>query len=242
MAYKEFSLDERTRLTIYKRRANRSVRLTVAPGGEVRVSIPSWAPYRVGIEFARSRRDWIERQRRPASLLGDDQAIGKAHRLRLEPSPLAATISTRLRQNVALVTYPAALSSSDPGVQAAAQKVGIRALRSQAERLLPQRLEQLALRHDFQYRQVSVKRLKGRWGSCDQHRDIVLNLYLMQLPWECIDYVLLHELTHTQILRHGPDFWRAMEAVLPDVKNLRKAMREHQPVLHSPLLAEDSVA
>jgi hypothetical protein len=89
----------------------------------------------------------------------------------------------------------------------------------------------LAQKHGFEYSSVSVKRLKGRWGSCDQHQNIVLNLYLMQLPWELIDYVLLHELTHTRILRHGPDFWAAMQRVLPNVKAIRKEMKQHQPVL-----------
>jgi predicted metal-dependent hydrolase len=74
--------------------------------------------------------------------------------------------------------------------------------------------------------------MKSRWGSCDQHRNIVLNLFLIQLPWEQIDYVLLHELTHTEVLRHGPDFWRAMERVLSDVKQLRKAVRSAQPRVH----------
>ena len=53
----------------------------------------------------------------------------------------------------------------------------------------------------------------------------------MQLPWNLIDYVLLHELTHTNILRHGPDFWQALEAVLPNMAVLKKTLREYQPVL-----------
>ncbi len=106
-------------------------------------------------------------------------------------------------------------------------------MRLQAEQLLPNRLASLAGTHGFEYGSISVKQLKGRWGSCDHQKNITLNLFLMQLPWELIDYVLLHELTHTNILRHGPDFWRAMEAVLPAVKNARKTLRAYQPVLYS---------
>jgi predicted metal-dependent hydrolase len=231
MAYKQFSLDEQTSVTIYKRRASRNLRLTVAPNGEVRVSIPAWAPYRAGLEFARSRRDWIARQGRERLLLRDGQAIGKAHRLRLVAEPAARKVSTRLKQNEVRVSYPANISPDDAAIQTAAQKAGIRALRQEAEGLLPKRLDQLAAQHGFEYRSVKIKQLKGRWGSCDHHTDIVLNLFLMQLPWECIDYVLLHELTHTRVMRHGPDFWRAMEAVLPDVKRLRQLVRRHQPLL-----------
>lgn len=231
MAYKQFALDEQTPVTIYKRRASRNLRLTVAPNGEVRVSIPVWASYRAGLEFARSRRDWIASQGRQQPLLQNGQAIGKAHRLHFVAEPAARKVSTRLRQNEVRVSYPASISPNDPAIQAAAQRAGVRALRQEAETLLPKRLDQLAKQYGFAYRSVKIKQLKGRWGSCDQHTDIVLNLFLMQLPWECIDYVLLHELTHTQVMRHGPDFWHAMEAVLPDVKRLRQVVRRHQPLL-----------
>ncbi|MGH7192412.1 MAG: M48 metallopeptidase family protein, partial [Candidatus Saccharimonadales bacterium] len=100
-----------------------------------------------------------------------------------------------------------------------------------AERLLPQRLAAVAEAHGFDYGGVHIKRLKSRWGSCDQDGMIVLNLFLMQLPWEYIDYVLLHELMHTRIMRHGPDFWQAMAELQPDVKALRGRLREYRPAL-----------
>ena len=116
-------------------------------------------------------------------------------------------------------------------MQKAAHDACIKALRKQAEQLLPGRLSNLADRHGFAYGSVQIKHLKSRWGSCDHERNITLNLFLMQLPWELIDYVLLHELTHTQIMRHGPDFWNAMRRVLPNLQAIRKQMRLHHPVL-----------
>ncbi len=104
-------------------------------------------------------------------------------------------------------------------------------MRAQAEQLLPQRLEALASEHGFEYKDVAIKQLKSRWGSCDQQKHIVFNLFLMQLPWELIDYVILHELTHTRHLHHGPKFWGDMESILPRLKVYRRAMRSHQPVL-----------
>lgn len=234
MAYKQFALDAQTPVKIYKRRSSRSVRLSIAPGGEIRVSIPAWAPYRVGLEFAKSRRSWISDQRGSQQQLKQGQPIGKAHRLRFVSNVGTTKVTSRVQQNEVSISHPVTKDISDSEVQSVARKAGARALRQQAETLLPQRLEQLARQHDFSYRSVTIKQLKGRWGSCDQHDNIVLNLFLMQLPWECIDYVLLHELTHTRVLRHGPDFWQAMEQVLPDVKQLRKAIRSHQPTLHSP--------
>jgi predicted metal-dependent hydrolase len=123
------------------------------------------------------------------------------------------------------------IEPSDASVQAAARKASIRALRSEATLLLPPRLAELAQRHGFSYGEVSVKPLKTRWGSCDQAGNITLNIFLMQLPWHLIDYVLLHELTHTRIMRHGPPFWEAMEHLLPNVTAIRKEMREHRSAL-----------
>src|SRR5580698_6131511 len=90
MAFKQFALDEHTTVTIYKRRANRSLRLSIAPTGEVRVTIPIWAPYKSGLDFAKSRRGWIMEQQPARSLLISGQAIGKAHHLRFtaDPAPI----------------------------------------------------------------------------------------------------------------------------------------------------------
>lgn len=231
MAYKQFSLDESTQVTIYKRKASRSLRLTIAADGTVKVSIPVWAPYRAGLEFARSRQKWIQDQRKLPAQLVSGQPIGKAHRLLFLQNATRTKPSSRIRGSEIIITYPVGLTPLDEEVQKTARLSAIKALRLQAEKLLPQRLAVLAKTHGFSYNEVAVKQLKGRWGSCDQNQNIVLNLYLMQLPWELIDYVLLHELTHTRILRHGPDFWNAMEEVLPAAKALRKQMKGYQPVL-----------
>jgi predicted metal-dependent hydrolase len=233
MAYKQFALDERTSVTIYKRKSSRSLRLSVAADGSIKVSIPAWAPYKAGLKFAESKRAWIAAQRRPDRQLHQGQTIGKAHRLRFEPVAAASKVTSRIKQNEITISYPASQNISDPEVQRVANAAGIRALRRQAETLLPRRLADLASKHNFSHRKVTIKQMKSRWGSCDSHSNIVLNLFLMQLPWDCIDYVLLHELTHTKVMKHGPVFWQAMAEVLPNVAEMRKRMRGHHPILHS---------
>jgi predicted metal-dependent hydrolase len=116
-------------------------------------------------------------------------------------------------------------------VQKAAERASLKALRNQAEALLPGRLKQLADTMGFEYNSVRVKRLTGRWGSCDRNKDIVLNLFLMQLPWQLIDYVLIHELTHTKHLNHSAEFWAEMTRHEPRAKYLRRVIRRYKPVL-----------
>jgi len=231
MAGKVFPLAGYGDITIVKRATNRNIRLSIKHDGSVAVSIPSWATYRSGLAFAQTKLDWLLAQTPQPTLLRDGQAVGKYHHLQLSPTRGIQAPRTLVSKTSVIVRYPATLDANDPVVQKAAQTACIRALRAQAEQLLPQRLEQLASQHDFYFSEVRIKRLKGRWGSCDNKQRIVLNLFLMQLPWDCIDYVLLHELTHTKVLRHGPPFWAVMSELIPNLAAIRKQMRGARPVL-----------
>lgn len=232
MANKVFSLADFGDITITKRTSSRNIRLSIKADGKVTVSIPAWASYRSGLAFAESKLEWIRRQLPERTLLKNGQPIGKYHHLQLTPTRGLHQVKTLVTNTSLIVRYPLDLDENDPAVQTAAEAACVRALRKQAEQLLPDRLTRLAEQHGFTFASVRIKRLKGRWGSCDQHQNIVLNLFLMQLPWECIDYVLLHELTHTRIMQHGPTFWRAMEQVVPNLAAVRKLMRQHRPVLY----------
>lgn len=219
-------------VSLYKRRGNRSLRLTVSASGEVRVSMPAWVPYKAGEQFAVSKAAWIAAHKiaEPASLR-HGQAVGKAHRLFFEASPLATRVSTRIKENQIEISHPPHFAAHHPAVQDAAKTASIRALRKEAEHLLPMRLRQLAAREGFQFKSVGVKQLKSRWGSCSSQAEITLNLFLMQLPWHLIDYVLLHELTHTKVMQHGRPFWQELERHVPHAKRLRKEISSYHPVL-----------
>jgi len=232
MAFKTFAIEGIGDVTIYKRRGARSLRLTIRSDGSFRVTIPTWTPYASGVAFARSRTEWLQAHARPTTAgLSSGQQIGKAHRLMFKSSTTASKPSSRIRGSLIVITHPSKLDSSHASVQKLATTASIRALRAQAEQLLPLRLQELAQKHGFRYRSVSVKQLKTRWGSCDQSQNITLNLFLMQLPWHLIDYVLLHELTHTKVMQHGPVFWQAMEQVEPRTPALRKEMKAHNTSL-----------
>jgi predicted metal-dependent hydrolase len=233
MAFKQFVLDDGTSFTIYKRKSSRSLRLSITSSGIIRVTIPLWVSYNQGFDFAQSRKEWIHSQKTLEKAIQPRTAIGKAHHILFVSHPTISKPTSRIRQSEIIITYPQQLNVDSPIVQSAAKAAGIRALRTQANLLLPQRLRTLAIKFGFTYSSVAIKQLKGRWGSCDSEENIVLNLFLMQLPWDCIDYVLLHELTHTQVLHHGPDFWQMMNTLIPQAKKYRKIMKDYKPILES---------
>jgi predicted metal-dependent hydrolase len=232
--YKAFNVNGIGTITIYKRKGNRSIRLTVGADGEVRISMPIWVPYSAGVAFASARRGWILAQNQhqvSGGQLRSGQRIGKAHQLLFRFSSAARTVKTSVRKTEVIITYGPQHTEADAAVQTAARAACIRALRIEASTLLLQRLRQLSVLHGLPYHSAAIKRLKSRWGSCDQHTNIVLNLYLVQLPWEYIDYVILHELAHTKVLHHGADFWKLLERLLPNARQLRKTMKTYRPTL-----------
>ena len=233
MPYKTFDVADIGTVTIYKRKGSRSMRLTVSSDGNIRATIPPWVPYQAGLSFVTSRRSWIAAQQPEAisAVLRSGQQIGKAHHLLFLADASITAPSATVRGTSIRVRYPLRLATTSPIVQTAARDASIRALRIQGQELLGRRLQQLADLYDMPYHSLRIKRLKTRWGSCDQHKDIVLNLFLVQLPWKYIDYVILHELAHTKALHHGPQFWSVLEGLLPEARQLRKEMQAFQPTL-----------
>lgn len=232
MATKQVELPAIGTVMLYKRRGNRSLRLSIGSTGEIRVSMPYWLPYKAGEQFAASKAAWIAAHRMPTPAgLRHGQAVGKAHRLYFVPSSEATKVTTRLKQNQIEVNHPTAYTAEHAAVQKAARAAAIRALRQEAERLLPIRLQQLAQQESFSFSSVAIKQLKSRWGSCSAQQDIILNLFLVQLPWHLIDYVLLHELTHTKVMQHGAPFWQELERHIPHARKLRKEIGEYHPLL-----------
>jgi predicted metal-dependent hydrolase len=235
VAVKKVLVDGVGEVALYKRRGLRTMKLSVRANGEIRVSLPSYVPYQAAVQFVQAKRGWLETHRPLTdALLENAQAIGKQHALRFIANFHTNATKSRVTADEVIVTHPAQLSSDDDSVQKTAGAAAVRALRQEAEAILPSRVARIAKEAGFVYRSVVIKKLTGRWGSCDQNHNIVLNLYLMQLPWELIDYVIMHELVHTRHLDHGEGFWNTFETHLSGAKALRRRMRAYQPNLLLP--------
>lgn len=221
-------------VTLTKRRGNTNIRLSYSRDGSIRVSLPYLVPYQAGVAFVRSKKAWLEAHKpklQPALKHGDH--IGKSHQLHFSYSSTAARPQARLRGTQIILSLPP--DAAEESIQAAALRGAHRALKQEADRLLPQRVSHLAEKHGFSYASLTTKRLTSRWGSCGQQKNIVLNTYLMQLPWDQIDYVIVHELVHTEFLNHSPEFWARFEQVMPDAKKRRRALKSH-PTIVQPTL------
>ena len=95
--------------------------------------------------------------------------------------------------------------------------------RNRAREILLQRLVDVSarLRWVSDVPPVTLRQMKRQWGSCSPRGRIALNIGLVRVSRECIDYVLLHELSHLKVHNHGRAFHRLLDRHLPDWRQIK---------------------
>lgn len=216
------------------------ISIKLKPFEGVTLVVPYGSNPREGIQFLGEKKAWIQ-----ASLKKLEEKEGKLtifnESTQFRTRSFALKIQKQDRADVRLqyqngllqVSYPAHTSVEDGKVQEVVRYGIEEALRIEAKKYLPVRLQQLASQFGIHYQKVTIKNLKTRWGSCSAVNNINLNLHLMRLPDALIDYVLLHELCHVHEKNHGPGFWSRLNAMTNgQARQLDQAMNDYQTKIY----------
>lgn len=225
--------EEFGKITIRRSARATQVRLRVAPDGTLRASLPLYAPaFLVKRLVASSRNELREllAQSHNETTYENGMQIGKSHTLIVRPST-SATFQVIRRGQQIIASLPSHLTLDDPEVSRAVRDATIAALRIEAKSYLPKRLSFLATKLGFTYQKVRFSHASGRWGSCTSEGTISLNIALMKLPFELIDYVIIHELAHTKHMNHSQEFWQMVSVGDPLYKEHRRALKNEAPTI-----------
>lgn len=219
--------------TITLRRSARAthVRIRVAPDGRLRASLPLYAPLFLVKRLIKTSRQQLRAllaEQTPHTAYEHGRQIGKSHTL-LVQSSTAKNPSVKHHGQQIIVLLPQTYTLNDAKVLRLIQDGVIDALRAEAKSYLPRRLAFLAHRGGYHYTKLRFSHAGGRWGSCSSNGTISLNIALMKLPFELIDYVLVHELSHTKQMNHSEQFWQLVEAADPAYKLHRRALKQQTP-------------
>lgn len=210
----------------------RSIRIRVAPNGTLRISTPLYTPLvfvkRLINKSRPSLRELLKSHDETSLTYGDGEQIGKSHRIVVQT---ASTLSVSREKQSIIVELPTDYTLNDASVRETLRPVVIDALRLEAKSYLPKRLAYLAERYGFYYQRVRFSHAGSRWGSCSTSGTISLNIALMKLPFELIDYVLIHELAHTQEMNHSTRFWELVEKADAAYKDHRRTLKKESPSL-----------
>lgn len=74
---------------------------------------------------------------------------------------------------------------------------------------------------------LKIRKMTSRWGVCNiRNHNITLNSELSKYDIDCLDYVIVHELSHFVYHNHSKSFWNLVEKYYPNYKISRKKLKE----------------
>ena len=110
-----------------------------------------------------------------------------------------------------------------------AEETFIRWYKEQATLLLLERVPLFAGKYGLHYQKIRVSSARTRWGSCSTSGTLSFTYRLVMAPPEVVDYVVVHELVHTQVKNHSKVFWSKVEQIMPDYKQRRAWLKKPFP-------------
>ncbi|MFI5263265.1 MAG: M48 family metallopeptidase [Candidatus Kapaibacterium sp.] len=185
------------------RRKVKNARISVNHELHVKVVIPLWYREKDVAQLFAEKRKWIEKQ-----LIHFAKAQKDIPRL---DEGEILYLGERIR----------------PGFDVRDKKVLQQWYLEKARELYTIRIHNLSTEHEFTYHKLTLRNQKTRWGSCSKRKNISLNWKLIKTPISVIDYVILHELTHTQYFDHSKSFWHKLEQVCPDYKQALAWLKQY---------------
>ena len=207
------------------RSRRRSSSIEVHPDGTILVRVPLRATREYVETFVHFRRDWIRSRLAKASVarsvippLSEPRQFhhrGRAVQWKPEHGISEPVLNLEDREGALLL----------PARRAATEEAGWRLVRTWQRTAADALFRELIREHmrdmgvqALRYRDLKLRRMRRRWGSCTSTGVLTLNETLIRTPDVCIRAVVVHELCHLIHLHHGPAFHDQMAQMLPDYR------------------------
>lgn len=100
-------------------------------------------------------------------------------------------------------------------------------IQTKATLLLTELTDKYCVLLGCEYKKISVRNQKTRWGSCSNKGHLSYNIKIMCAPLDKIEYIVLHEVMHLKHFNHSMFFWQAIEEVMPDYKERKLYFKEY---------------
>ena len=219
-------------IVVKKRSLSKTVSLKIAPDGRIQITMPPYAPLLAAKALIKTSRKQIRElvsQYREKLSYTENQQIGKSHHLLIQTTAKPSSVKIVGTQILAEINKAESVESA-ANQQLIRSKI-LTALRKEAKSYLPRRLSFLAKEHGFSFARSKITHSSSRWGSCSSSGTISLNIGMMNLPFELIDYVIIHELCHTRHMNHSTKFWDEVVKFDPHYKMHRNELKKYSPYI-----------
>lgn len=199
-------------ITLSQNRRSKNIKVSVKADKSVLVSFPFYISKNEVLAFVLKNEAWIKKQQDKMELRKTKVEPNSELKTKLHTVKFVQGDDFRIEQigNVIKLFVPD--FESEEGLAFLENNL-TEIYRNEAKRLLPVRIAELASCHGFEFNKVTIRDNRRNWGSCSSQNNISLNLQMMKMPMELIDYILLHELVHTKIKNHSAKFWEKLNEV-----------------------------
>lgn len=205
------------------------------PTGHVRIS----APARMNLDtirvFAISKLGWIRQQQKklrdqeresPREYLNREShnLWGKRYLLKVVEADASPTVELKHNRMILRVR---------PGTNDEKKREIVNGwYREQIKECVPALIARWQPLLGIEVERFFVQQMKTKWGGCNPlKRSIRLNTDLAKKPRECLEYIVVHEMTHLLEPTHSARFVALMDRFMPSWK-LRRDQLNQLPVRH----------
>lgn len=200
-----------------------------SPDGQVVISAPRQLNVNDVQAFATSKKDWIRKsqkkiqsvKRQSPKLFRDGETHylwGRAcilHIIEKNDTPSVIAVPGRMD-----LTVP---PGADTDLKMTVMEAWYRdQLRNEALPLIKEweRIMQVRIN------QLFIRRMKTRWGTCNVRKGTIrLNTELAARPLQCLEYIVVHEMTHLLESSHNARFKELMDKFLPQWRQHHDTLR-----------------
>ena len=214
-----------------KSKMSKQLKIAVKDCFHVRVSMPSSLSFKDAEVFVFKKMNWIKETLEKYELNFIDENFQTKSNNFLITKALVTKPEIITKKGIVHLLYPFNSDFYSKENQTFARNALKKALYIEAKNYLPSRLDMMAEKYGFKYNKLALKTHKTRWGSCSYSNNINLNINLMLLDSEYIDYVLLHELVHTVEKNHKESFWALLYKIMPEAQILKRKLKNQSPLI-----------
>lgn len=210
----------------------KNVHLKVFRDFSVVISVPNQVPDEWINDFLQSRAKWIDTQitkYRKSSGYNNLLSVNSGTSIQILGKDMRIYKIPSLDNSVDIDEKKVNLFLKQPNDDKKTQQIFNKWWRCTAMRIFESEMnamyDKVFRKYDVIRPNIVIRKMKTLWGSCSPSRSkITLNEYLLKADIRCIQYVILHELTHLLYPNHNKDFYDFLTIQMPDWKERKKQL------------------
>ncbi|WP_421879025.1 M48 family metallopeptidase [Marinoscillum sp.] len=210
-------------------KAIQNIHLSVyPPDGRVHISAPAKMELDTIRVFAISKLDWIKKQREELQSQVREtprEFINRESHYFLGERYLMKIVERNAPPEVEL-THKYMILKVRPNTATIKRKEILDEwYRAQLKEIVPELIAKWEEVIGVECQDFGIKRMRTKWGSCKREAGrIWLNLELARKPVECLEYIIVHELTHFHERNHTARFQALMDQFMPQWRHHRDTL------------------